>query len=264
MDSINARLESLEQEMATLRRQGLVAQRRANWWRVVACGCAAAALFGLSVRPGVTASSTSISKRVKTLEKQIKALNTLFLAPNTVDGEPFVQREGNDLILTGLNLHIRNGQGSTFGGPANDPAVFGTPNGLGNLIVGYNENQGAFPRGAAHSVIIGRDHGYRGYGQLVAGWRNDARGNSASIIGGMDNRADGFVSSVSGGTQNNSFFTRSAVSGGVGNLASGDCSAASGGQSNVASGTASTIGGGLSRTAAGENDFRAGSILEDN
>src|SRR5262249_13299411 len=44
----------------------------------------------------------------------------------------YVSLTGQDMYITGANLHIVNGNGSTYG----------TANGLGNLIVGYNESRG--------------------------------------------------------------------------------------------------------------------------
>ena len=40
-------------------------------------------------------------------------------------------RDGNDIYIDGANLHVRDGSGDTDG----------TVNGLGNLIVGYNESR---------------------------------------------------------------------------------------------------------------------------
>ena len=50
----------------------------------------------------------------------------------------FVRVEGNEMYITRANLNIRNGNGSTSGDPTAPYA--NEPNGLGNLIIGYNEN----------------------------------------------------------------------------------------------------------------------------
>jgi hypothetical protein len=70
-----------------------------------------------------------------------------------------MRREGNDVIFEGCNVHIRSGAGYT-GAPVN---------GLGNLVVGYNE---AFPdddRTGSHNLVVGAFHSYSSSGGLVAG-----------------------------------------------------------------------------------------------
>src|SRR5262249_56006823 len=55
-----------------------------------------------------------------------------------------------EVIFTNCNVHIRNGSGNTF-----------TANGLGNLIIGYNENKSpALDRSGSHNVVIGPYHSY--------------------------------------------------------------------------------------------------------
>ena len=48
------------------------------------------------------------------------------------------------VVLTGANLHIRNGLGATSGNPGSPFGAEPGPmavNGLGNLIIGYNESR---------------------------------------------------------------------------------------------------------------------------
>ena len=70
-----------------------------------------------------------------------------------------VSRSGNDIFIDGANLHIRDGSGSTDG----------PVNGLGNLIVGYNERRGeGDDRTGSHNLIVGSQHNYSAYSSLVA------------------------------------------------------------------------------------------------
>jgi len=94
-------------------------------------------------------------------------------------------------------------------------------NGLGNLIVGYNEMAYGplgepAPRSGSHNVVIGWGHAYLGCGGLVAGARNTILGNYTSVTGGRDNNAHGHCSTVSGGQNNLVGHTYGAVSGGRG------------------------------------------------
>jgi hypothetical protein len=104
----------------------------------------------------------------------------------------FVSISGTNMFITGANLNIRNGVGTTAG----------EPNGLGNLIVGYNEN--AFPpstqpRTGSHNIVVGTVNGYSSFGGLVAGQDNRISAPYATVTGGRGNAASGEWSSVSGG-----------------------------------------------------------------
>ena len=135
---------------------------------------------------------------------------------------------GTDLYVDACNLHVQDGTASTF---------TTNPNGLGNLIVGYNEHH---PDGSektgSHNVIVGAFHTYTNLGGLVTGISNTIAGHGAAVTGGQENVASGWGSSVSGGYANEASEYVSSVSGGAGNTASGDLSSVSGGQANTASG----------------------------
>ncbi len=92
--------------------------------------------------------------------------------------------------ISGINVQIVNDSGTT------DGAV----DGLGNLIVGYNELRGlGDDRTGSHNLIVGDEHNYSSYGGLVAGHFNTISGLFASVSGGRSNTASGQYSSVSGG-----------------------------------------------------------------
>ena len=189
-----------------------------------------------------------------------------------------VSRNGNTLIFEGMNIQIVDGSGATDGlpGPGSEPI----PSGLGNLIVGYDEvRSSASDKTGSHNLVVGPEHNYSSYGGLVAGFRNTVSGLNASVSGGFSNAANGTESSVSGGDSNIASGYRSSVSGGVFNEASAFTSSVSGGKSNTASGPQSSVSGGTGNEASGDNasvsggnthessgddDWRAGTLFEDN
>src|SRR5207245_2315057 len=100
-----------------------------------------------------------------------------------------------------------------------------TTNGLGNLIVGYNETRlpsAGDVRLGSHNIIVGSKNDYSSYGGIVAGNNNGSRSFYASVLGGIQNTASGPYSSVSGGTGNNASGQWTSISGGAANTASGN------------------------------------------
>ena len=168
------------------------------------------------------------------------------------------------LRIAGANLQVVNGLGGTA-----------TANGVGNVIVGYDETSSSSNltcslgehwnsqpaclsaggtwaishKTGSHNVVVGALNSYSRYGGVVAGLNNRATGGYSSAIGGFTNLAAGFESTVTGGSVN---------------VASGSASSVTGGSGNTATGTSSAVSGGASRSATGGNDWRAGSLLEDN
>jgi len=97
---------------------------------------------------------TDLKTRVITLETENAALKNLLAD---------VSRNGNDIYIDGANLHIRDGSGDTAG----------QVNGLGNLIIGYNEIIGSGDnRTGSHNLILGSRNNYGSYGGLVAGYND--------------------------------------------------------------------------------------------
>ena len=157
----------------------------------------------------------------------------------------------NEVVITGANLRIVNGLGDTE-----------TTNGLGNLIVGYNElrlpecegNPSAFctdARTGSHNVVVGSRNNFSSFGGLVVGAENEISGEFASVSGGTFNTASGRTSSVSAGFANTAGGDFASVSGGEDNSASGRGTSVSGGGQNTASGVASSVSGGQLNTASG-------------
>jgi hypothetical protein len=150
------------------------------------------------------------------------------------------------LTLAEMNVQVVNGTGTTDG----------TPNGLGNLIVGYNllrpsGGTTAADRVGSHALIIGDRHHWTSFGHLLAGLANTASGARSSVSGGYSNTASGHYSSVSGGVYNAASGQDSSVSGGDNHTASGASSSVSGGNNNIASGASSSVSGGNNNIASG-------------
>ncbi len=230
----------------------------------------------------------------QTLEERVAFLEALLAG---------VMRNGNKIVFDGLNVQITNGLGATNGNPGNPDSDTTTEvNGLGNLIVGYDEDINPYNvdgtplsnKSGSHNVIIGHGHNYSSFGGFVVGQDNIISDSYASVSGGNQNTASGIWSSVSGGFFNTASASRSSVSGGerntasspqssvsaglrntasgigssvsggIDNTASGPNSSVSGGDNNTASGTESTVSGGESRSVIDTHDWRAGSLFENN
>ncbi|MBM3224099.1 MAG: hypothetical protein FJZ47_09885 [Candidatus Tectomicrobia bacterium] len=164
--------------------------------------------------------------------------------------EPYMKLEfdllnglnGPHIRFQGVNVHIESGFLATDDG--------GLQSGLGNLIIGYNEEPAglqAGDRAGAHNLVIGKAHRYSSYGGLVAGEENTLNGIAATVSSGSLNNASGNYASVSGG---------------LGNLATGNYSSVSGGLSNFASGENASVSGGSGRNAPESDNWAAGSLLE--
>lgn len=164
--------------------------------------------------------------------------------------------DGSDAYFSGFNVHIRNGRSDT--GTAGQ-------NGLGNLIVGYNEGTSGQQRSGSHNLVIGPEHEYVSVGGLIAGFANTVAVKYASVSGGQCNyagtqtaphciadTAPGVAASISGGQQNRVSSYSASVSGGAGNDASGDGASVSGGAGNDASGDGASVSGGYSNVASGK------------
>ena len=150
------------------------------------------------------------------------------------------RRNGDDVIITGANLWINNGTGTTDA----------EQNGLGNLVLGYNESRGEDldQRSGSHSLVLGTRNNFTGFASVVAGELNTVEGAYTTITGGRENYAGGF---------------HSAICGGFGGWAEGETTSISGGFRNEATGDFSVVSGGRERSADLEFNWAAGSLLEE-
>ncbi len=211
---------------------------------------------GLAALPATAQTPKELQDQIDALQAQITALQSW--SPVVASGLPACMTTASgagsvdDVIFTGCNVHVRNGQGETD-----------SSNSVGNLIIGYNEILADFPvRVGSHNVVIGPQHSYLSYGGLVAGWGNTVSGHFASVSGGKDNEASGDFASVSGGFNNEGSDFAASVSGGKLNEASHRYANVSGGELNTASGFAASVSGGRNRTASGKHDWKAGGLFQ--
>jgi hypothetical protein len=262
MDHLQTRLDALEQQVQTLNQQTHTVKRQLRWWRGLAGGLLV--LAGLTwALPAVIAQEEATEKGQKKLAQRVEALEDLL---------KHFSREGNEIFITGANLHIVNGLGSTGCGTEEEP-IPDCPNGLGNLIVGYNESRGVTIPGfednrtGSHNVVVGQRQNFSRFGGLVVGDFNTISGDFAAVSGGFENTASGHTASVSGGFSNVASGGTAVVSGGTDNTASGLDAMVSGGAQNTASGDfAAVVSGGFGNSAdsfqsvvsGGEGNFASG------
>ena len=160
--------------------------------------------------------------------------------------------EATEVFITGANLHIVNGLGSTDCTDAEGEPIPDCPNGLGNLIVGYNEPRARKRqniRTGSHNVVVGQRHNFSRFGGLVVGDFNTISGDFAVVSGGICNVASGPYSLVNGGRRNTASgqSCRQLVGGASSTRASGESLAlVSGGRGNAASGVFAVVSGGSS------------------
>jgi len=152
-----------------------------------------------------------------------------------------VSADGANIYITGANLNIRSGSGTTDG----------VVNGKGNIIIGYNENIAVKEHTGSHNLIVGSENGYSSYGGAVLGLDNLITGAYASVTGGTVNVASGDYSSVSAGSNGFASGEVASISGGDDNVASGLWASISGGWENVAVGDDSSVSGGHLNSALG-------------
>ena len=170
----------------------------------------------------------------------------------TVDDSTINGLAGPHVIFHDANVHVQNGTGYGW-----------DTNGLGNLVLGYNEIVVADPanRTGSHNLIIGYGHEYISYEGFVAGVNNKISAPHASVSGGIYNEASASQSTVSGGRDNEARGLMSSVSGGERNLADADYSWIGGGRDNVITGEHSSISGGIYNTASGPDSTINGGWL---
>lgn len=151
---------------------------------------------------GLDDSIAVVDGRVSELESAIAAIETeverLGVDVKNLDGDTRdlltylrVDPSTDAVIIEGANLFIQSGAGTT------DAEV----NGLGNLIVGYDEGDRSDKTGS-HNLVVGPGHRYTGSGGVVFGAENGVAGLSASVLGGQGNLATGEGAVVIGGSGN--------------------------------------------------------------
>ena len=241
----------------------------------------------------------ALNQRVTALEQQVSSLQTTISSlqdfkQKVKDSSVWALRKnlvvdstsyGPRAVLTGINVQIVNGAGST-----------GSINGLGNLIVGYDEpreqansfsdvyscstglyttqtdceSHGAIwaitHKSGSHNLIVGPYHNYSqaacftfGYANTVngangvaaGGYFNKASGSGSSVMGGLLNVASGTEDVILGGWSNTTKGAAGGILAGYNNTVAYDWGAIVGGGFGTTSGEAATVTGGFGNTASG-------------
>ncbi|MEL6716385.1 MAG: hypothetical protein AAFP86_21580, partial [Planctomycetota bacterium] len=194
-------------------------------------GLASAAALALA--PVLRPAPSSLAQRVQDLETVTAPIDVV----------------GGDLVISSVNVHVRNGSGSSF-----------TPNGKGNLLVGYRTLDPAtgFLTGS-HNLVLGTDHvRLAGTCGVVAGAGHSTDQIGASVSGGFGNVALNQGASVLGGVNNQALGPGSTVSGGRDNEAQGDHSSVVGGLDSHAGGAGASVLGGHRNAAFNEHSTAIG------
>lgn len=196
---------------------------------------------------------SALEDHVDTLEASNGALTTqVEELQSTLAGVTRTTVDGRDTLrFEAMNLHLVNGTGTTDG----------TPNGEGNLIIGYSSprmSTTSADRAGSHYLVIGDNHHWTSHGGIVAGMFNTATGPSASVLGGAGNTASGQYSTVSGGSSNRASGAGGSVTGGELNSASGYHASVFGGADNIASGSHTSVVGGRFGSVSDSFDSRIG------
>ena len=170
--------------------------------------------------------------------------------------------------FAGVNVQVVNGVSQS------------TPNGLGNLIVGYNNpltsgyqlcSDGQYVdqptceangeiwalshKTGSHNLVAGDGNSYSRTGGVVFGTQNAINGIYASVTGGRENTARRDYSSITGGYRNNAKNLYSSISGGYGNSVAGIYTSVTGGYNNQALATGSSISGGKDSIIYADGDY---------
>ena len=221
-------------------------------------------VFAVAVSVGVTTLPTraadgnkALKGRVKDLEAKVAAFEATLQYVHVEQG-PINGLAGPHVIFEGCNVHLRSGSGNSVDGTvdlvARAPIEGVVPTGLGNLIIGYDEDPlvGATARGASHNLVIGPGHNFTSVSGAVIGQQNRLTGPMASVTSGFDNEASRIGASVSGGLTGKASGKYSSVTGGANNTASATFTSVNGGSTNLANSGSASIAGGYKNTASGD------------
>jgi len=197
MEALQNRLEALEQQAEQLKHHIRITERALRWWRRMTCVLGVLALLAppltsVGAQQAVRSADGNPWKGLEHLEHRVAQLENE--VAQLEDKLVHITSSSDEVTITGANLRIVNGLGST-----------NTTNGVGNLIVGYNETRGdgfTDTRTGSHNVVVGRQQNFSSFGGLVVAEFNEISGPWASVSGGLGNTASGCGGSVSGGEGN--------------------------------------------------------------
>lgn len=193
---------------------------------------------------GLKKTVTGLQRTVATLRADNVALSDRV---GSLDGLLTGVSRGKDadgyetLTISGENVQINDGSGSE-----------NTTDGLGNLIVGYDQdNLDSYARSGSNNLIVGDDSGWTSFGALLAGFDNRVGAEYGAITGGEGNQVTGNEASVSAGEDNTAQSAQSGIAGGVDNRTSGSADAIAGGYGNVTDAPEAVVSGGADNAADG-------------
>lgn len=181
----------------------------------------------------IDALATELETVAETTASLASDVDDLFLAQAQSD-DLFtyltVDTSTHAIVFSGANVFVQNGTGYTED----------SMNGLGNFIVGYDEDNGDI-KGGSHNIVVGPYNTYQSYSGLVVGYDNALYGAYSGILAGASNTASGSFSSVSGGDYNTASGEYSTIAGGRGGEASAYLASVLSGDYNTADVTLSTV-----------------------
>jgi hypothetical protein len=153
------------------------------------------------------AENDALANEIQALDLRIAALEEKLAALSVVH-----QGALPTWRIAGVNVQLINGSGQT------DVA-----NGVGNLIVGYNEdpNMGLNDSGS-HNVLVGMGHGHLSHSGLAVGSGHHLRAPGAAAVGGEGSEARGAYSALIGGADNTTYGDHAVVLGGSDQLVMGE------------------------------------------
>src|SRR5262245_36906441 len=122
MDDLRKRVDVLEHHARRV-------ERRARWWRGIACTAGVLGLFSWAM-PSSMAQAEKEQHSLQALARRLAAVEYKLV---------HISGGANEVVITGANLRIVNGLGRTGCVDEQGNQISNCPNGLGNLIVGYNE-----------------------------------------------------------------------------------------------------------------------------
>ncbi len=199
-----------------------------------------------------TASLSELHTRLAEQDSRIAALEAK-LADVTV-----LDVEGHRTVrFSGVNVQVVDGSNNT----ECNAIGFEACNGVGNLMIGYNEDPGTpETRSGSHNLVVGFDHDWTSFSGLLGGSGNTVSGPYASVVGGVANAASGDGATVAGGFGNTAGDALSSIAGGRNNAASGLFAAVFGGVNNEASQSGAAVVGGSFNAASAEHATVSGGI----
>jgi hypothetical protein len=199
-----------------------------------------------------------LEDKVSTLQEKVATLDQKL---SKITYEPKGLNDLPTVKISGANLQVVNGTGA-----------INKVNGLGNVIIGYDEHGADIKQTGSHNLIVGEGQTFTSWADLLAGsknivnaphavafgFRNQATNNWTSALGGYFNVASGAGSSITGGSQSEAKSGLSSITGGFDNSTEGEWASVSGGLTNIARGKYSGMSGGVRSTARGESSSVSG------